>query len=244
MIPRRKFLTAIGGAAAAAALPFAGPRAARSALPGVLAPLPFEMEQGVKTFHLRSRQVSLPLLERRRPAIAALALRRSAAAGDPRHAGRAGAHPLHQRSAHRAFQHPLAWHPRAQCHGWRALHHPEADPARQRLCLRIHAAGRRHLLLPSPLQRSRHRWGRGSPASSSSMAMQAAPFDDDIVLAAKDWRLAPDGSFLPFSTDQGRQPRRHLRHGPHGQWRRALSRAPFRRRPISACACSIWIRRG
>ena len=62
MIPRRMFLTAIGGAAAAATLPFAGPRAAQSSLPGVLAPLPFEMEQGVKTFHLRSRQVALPLL--------------------------------------------------------------------------------------------------------------------------------------------------------------------------------------
>lgn len=28
-------------------------------------------------------------------------------------------------------------------------------------------------------------------------------FDDELVLVAKDWRLNPDGSFLPFSTDSG-----------------------------------------
>jgi FtsP/CotA-like multicopper oxidase with cupredoxin domain len=32
---------------------------------------------------------------------------------------------------------------------------------------------------------------------------KAEAFDDDIILAAKDWRLAPDGSFLPFSTIKG-----------------------------------------
>ena len=32
---------------------------------------------------------------------------------------------------------------------------------------------------------------------------ESEPFDDDVIVVAKDWRLAPDGSFLPFSTDSG-----------------------------------------
>lgn len=32
---------------------------------------------------------------------------------------------------------------------------------------------------------------------------ESQPFDHELVLVAKDWRLNPDGSFLPFSTDSG-----------------------------------------
>ncbi len=32
---------------------------------------------------------------------------------------------------------------------------------------------------------------------------ESEAFDDEVVLVAKDWRLAQDGSFLPFSTDSG-----------------------------------------
>ncbi|MGE3876326.1 MAG: multicopper oxidase family protein [Parvibaculaceae bacterium] len=32
---------------------------------------------------------------------------------------------------------------------------------------------------------------------------ESAPFDDETVIIARDWRLAEDGSFLPFSTDSG-----------------------------------------
>ncbi|MGE0238888.1 MAG: multicopper oxidase family protein [Parvibaculaceae bacterium] len=32
---------------------------------------------------------------------------------------------------------------------------------------------------------------------------ESQPFDDEAVIIAKDWRLAEDGSFLPFSTDGG-----------------------------------------
>jgi FtsP/CotA-like multicopper oxidase with cupredoxin domain len=32
---------------------------------------------------------------------------------------------------------------------------------------------------------------------------ESEAFDDEVVIVAKDWRLAPDGSFLPFSTDNG-----------------------------------------
>jgi FtsP/CotA-like multicopper oxidase with cupredoxin domain len=32
---------------------------------------------------------------------------------------------------------------------------------------------------------------------------ESEAFDDEIVIIAKDWRLAEDGSFLPFSTDTG-----------------------------------------
>jgi hypothetical protein len=96
MIPRRRFLTAISGAAAVAALPFAWPRSAQSALSGVLAPLPSEIEQGVKTFHLRSRQAALPAADG--PLAAWLY-----ADAPPliRAARRTGAHPFHQRSATR-----------------------------------------------------------------------------------------------------------------------------------------------
>lgn len=32
---------------------------------------------------------------------------------------------------------------------------------------------------------------------------ESRPFDDELVLIAKDWRLDADGSFLPFTTDSG-----------------------------------------
>jgi FtsP/CotA-like multicopper oxidase with cupredoxin domain len=32
---------------------------------------------------------------------------------------------------------------------------------------------------------------------------ESEPFDDEVVIIAKDWRLALDGSFLPFSSDSG-----------------------------------------
>ncbi|MGE0004014.1 MAG: multicopper oxidase family protein [Parvibaculaceae bacterium] len=32
---------------------------------------------------------------------------------------------------------------------------------------------------------------------------ESEPFDDEVVIVAKDWRLAGNGSFLPFSTDSG-----------------------------------------
>lgn len=32
---------------------------------------------------------------------------------------------------------------------------------------------------------------------------ESQPFDDELVLIAKDWRLNPDGTFLPFTTDSG-----------------------------------------
>jgi FtsP/CotA-like multicopper oxidase with cupredoxin domain len=32
---------------------------------------------------------------------------------------------------------------------------------------------------------------------------ESEPFDDEVVIVAKDWRVAPDGAFLPFSTDSG-----------------------------------------
>ena len=32
---------------------------------------------------------------------------------------------------------------------------------------------------------------------------ESQTFDDEVVIIAKDWRLNPDGSFLPFSTDSG-----------------------------------------
>jgi FtsP/CotA-like multicopper oxidase with cupredoxin domain len=32
---------------------------------------------------------------------------------------------------------------------------------------------------------------------------ESEAFDDEVVIIAKDWRLAEDGSFLPFSTDSG-----------------------------------------
>ena len=32
---------------------------------------------------------------------------------------------------------------------------------------------------------------------------ESEPFDDEVVVIAKDWRLDPSGAFLPFSTDSG-----------------------------------------
>ncbi len=32
---------------------------------------------------------------------------------------------------------------------------------------------------------------------------ESQAFDDEVVIVAKDWRLNPDGSYLPFSTDSG-----------------------------------------
>lgn len=45
--------------------------------------------------------------------------------------------------------------------------------------------------------------GRGLVGMLIVEGDESAPFDDEVVVIAKDWRLNPDGSFLPFSTDSG-----------------------------------------
>lgn len=45
-------------------------------------------------------------------------------------------------------------------------------------------------------------FGRGLFGALIVEGDEAAPFDDDLVLMMKDWRLGPNG-FLPFTTDEG-----------------------------------------
>ena len=59
---------------------------------------------------------------------------------------------------------------------------------------------------------------------------ESQPFDDEVVLVAKDWRLDKDGSFLPFSTDSGA-----ARAGTFGTLRTVNGVAKFTRKvPASA----------
>lgn len=45
--------------------------------------------------------------------------------------------------------------------------------------------------------------GRGLAGVLIVEGDETAPFDDDVVCVIKDWRLAPDGTFLPFVTPVG-----------------------------------------
>jgi len=202
MIPRRKFLTAIGGAAVAAALPFAGPRAAQSSLPGVLAPLPSEMEQGVKTFHLRSRKVSLPLLSADGPqsplclyAEAPLPVIR-ATRGEPLRIRFTNDLPTEHSSIH-----------------WHGIRVPNAMDGVPYITQKPIQPGSGYVYEFTPPDAGTFFFhphcnesgqvGQGLAGIFIVDGDTAAPFDDDIILAAKDWRLAPNGSFLPFSTIKG-----------------------------------------
>ena len=46
-------------------------------------------------------------------------------------------------------------------------------------------------------------FGRGLVGALIVEGDEATPSDADLVLIMKDWRLAPDGAFLPFTTDEG-----------------------------------------
>jgi FtsP/CotA-like multicopper oxidase with cupredoxin domain len=202
MIPRRTFLTALGGAAAAAALPLVRPRAGTSPLQGVLAPVPVEMEQGVRTFSLRSREVKLPLLGEGGPqtrlwlyADAPLPVIR-VARGEP---------------VRVRFQNDLpAEHSSIHWHGIRV---PNAMDGVPYITQKPVAPGSSFVYDFTPPDAGTFFFhphcnevgqvGHGLAGIVIVEGDEPAPFDDDIILAAKDWRLAPDGSFLPFSTIKG-----------------------------------------
>ena len=46
-------------------------------------------------------------------------------------------------------------------------------------------------------------FGRGLIGALIVDGDEVEPADQDLVLMMKDWRIAPDGTFLPFSTDEG-----------------------------------------
>ena len=202
MIPRRRFLTTIVGAAAAAALPFATPRPAQSALSGVLAPLPSEMEQGVKTFHLRSRQAALPLMGADGPpsqlwlyADAPLPVIR-APRGEPVRIRFTNDLPTEHSSIH-----------------WHGIRVPNAMDGVPYITQKPVEPGSGYVYEFTPPDAGTFFFhphcneagqvGQGLAGLFIVDGDATAPFDDDIILAAKDWRLAPDGSFLPFSTIKG-----------------------------------------
>lgn len=45
--------------------------------------------------------------------------------------------------------------------------------------------------------------GRGMLGALIVEGDETAPYDDELVLTLKDWRLAPDGAWLPFDTSEG-----------------------------------------
>ena len=202
MIPRRTFLTALGGATAASALPLAWPQAGSSSLPGVLAPLPFEMEQGVKTFSLRSREVTLPLLGAGEPqtplwlyADGPLPVIR-VARGEPVRVRFRNNLPVEHSSIH-----------------WHGIRVPNAMDGVPYITQKPVAPGSSFVYEFTPPDAGTFFFhphcnevgqvGQGLAGIVIVEGDDPAPFDGDIILAAKDWRLAPDGSFLPFSTIKG-----------------------------------------
>ncbi len=229
MIPRRKFLTAIGGAATVAALPFGAPRRARSALSGVLAPVPLEMEQGVKTFRLRSRQVALPLLGADGPqsslwlyADAPLPVIR-VSRGEPVRIRFTNDLPTEHSSIH-----------------WHGIRVPNALDGVPYITQKPIQPGSGYVYEFTPPDAGTFFFhphcnesgqvGQGLAGIFIVDGDTPAPFDDDIILAAKDWRLAPDGSFLPFTTIKGAS-----RAGTFGTVRTVNGAASFARQvPASA----------
>lgn len=202
MIPRRRFLTAAGGLAAAAVLPSGWPAAARSAAPQVLAPVPFAMEQGAKTFGLRSREVAMPLLGADGPktplwlyADAPLPLIR-ATRGEPLRIRFSNDLPTEHSSIH-----------------WHGIRVPNAMDGVPYITQKPVEPGSGYVYEFTPPDAGTFFFhphcnesgqvGQGLAGVFIVDGDATAPFDDEIILAAKDWRLAPDGSFLPFSTIKG-----------------------------------------
>jgi FtsP/CotA-like multicopper oxidase with cupredoxin domain len=229
MIPRRKLFTAMGGAAAAAALPFAWPRAAQPALAGVLAPLPFAMEQGVKTFSLRSRQVPLPLLGDSAPqtplwlyADAPLPMIR-VSRGEPVRVHFTNDLPTEHSSIH--------WHGIRVPNAMDGVPYVTQEPVQP-------GSNFAYEFTPPdagtfffhPHCNEAGQVGHGLAGIFIVDGDAAAPFDDDIILAVKDWRLALDGTFLPFSTIKGAG-----RAGTFGTVRTVNGAAAFAR-PVPASA--------
>jgi len=202
MIPRRTFLTAVGGAAAATALPGGWPRARAPSLPGVLAPLPFAMEQGIKTFSLRSREIKLPLLGPEGPqtplwlyADAPLPVIQ-ARRGEPLRIRFSNGLPTEHSSIH-----------------WHGIRVPNAMDGVPYITQKPVIPGGSFVYEFTPPDAGTFFFhphcnesgqvGQGLAGIFIVEGDAAAPFDGDIILAAKDWRLASDGSFLPFSTIKG-----------------------------------------
>ena len=166
---------------------------------GVLAPLPSEMEQGVKTFHLRSRQVALPLIGADGPqsplwlyADAPLPVIR-ATQGEPVRIRFTNDLPAEHSSIH-----------------WHGIRVPNAMDGVPYLTQKPVEPGSSYVYDFTPPDTGTFFFhphcnesgqvGQGLAGILIVDGDETAPFDDDIILAAKDWRLAPDGSFLPFST--------------------------------------------
>jgi FtsP/CotA-like multicopper oxidase with cupredoxin domain len=72
--------------------------------------------------------------------------------------------------------------------------------------------------------------GRGLAGVLIVEGDEKEPFDDDVVLVLKDWRVAGDGSFLPFLTVEGA-----ARSGSYGTLR-TVNGAPSPRLPVPAGA--------
>jgi hypothetical protein len=68
-------------------------------------------------------------------------------------------------------------------------------------CLSLHAARRRHVLLPSPLQHGRAIGPR--PFRRADRRRRERAFDDDIVCVLKDGASTKNGEFLPSSRRKG-----------------------------------------
>src|SRR5262245_33245282 len=223
MIPRRAFLAAVGGVAAATALPAGWPRAGTSSLSGVLAPLPFAMEQGAKTFSLRSREGELPLLGAHVPqtplwlyAESLLPVMR-VARGEPVRVRFQNDLPVEHSSIH-----------------WHGIRVPNAMDGVPYITQTPVAPGASFVYEFTPPDAGTFFFhphcnevgqvGQGLAGIVIVGGDETAPFDDDVILAVKDWRLAPDGSFLPFSTIKGAS-----RAGTFGTVRTINSAATFAR---------------
>ncbi|HEY7690231.1 MAG TPA: multicopper oxidase family protein [Dongiaceae bacterium] len=202
MIPRRTFLTGIGGVAAAAALPLAWPRAQQAGLPGVLSPVPSAMEAGVRTFKLRAREAQLPLLGADGPrtplwlyADAPLPVIR-VARGEPVRVRFTNGLPAEHSSIH--------WH------GVRVANAMDGVPYITQPPVQTGSSFDYEFAPPDagsfffhPHCNEAGQVGHGLAGILIVDGDEGEPFDGDVILAAKDWRLAPDGSFLPFSTIKG-----------------------------------------
>ena len=80
--------------------------------------------------------------------------------------------------------------------------------------------------------------GRGLAALLLVEGDELESYAAERVVVLKDWRLAPDGSFLPFETLEGasRAGTFGTRRGVNGRIGRSAARCPPA--PTSACACT------
>ena len=168
MISRREVL--VGAATAMAGAALAGAQRSRAEVspapageaepaiaraPSVVVPngstLPWKLVDGVKVFHLIAEPVEhefAPGLRRQ-----VLGLQRPTPGPDDRgRRGRPRAHLRHEPAA-RADDGALARRPPAQRHGRRRRPHPDADPARRDVQVRVHAPPARHVHVPPALRR-------------------------------------------------------------------------------------------